>query len=144
MSVVRSVVGGVDIHADFDVAAAVDGNGGLLGIESFPVDEAGFEELLGWLFGPVSLVGVEGTGSWGVGLARFLAGAEVEVVEVDPPTGRLDVRSVGRIRPMRWRRLEPPSLGRRRWSPRHATGRWNRCGSCWWLVVPYAGNGSKR
>ena len=103
---VRSVVGGVDTHADWHVAAAVDGNGGLLGIESFPVDEAGFEELLGWLvgFGPVSLVGVEGTGSWGVGLARFLAGAEVEVVEVDPPTGRLDVRSVGRIRPMRWRR----------------------------------------
>jgi transposase len=83
MSMVRSVVGGVDTHADWHVAAAVDGNGGLLGIESFPVDEAGFEELLGWLvgFGPVSLVGVEGTGSWGVGLARFLAGAEV--VEVD-------------------------------------------------------------
>ena len=82
MSMVRSVVGGVDTHADWHVAAAVDGNGG---IESFPVDEAGFEELLGWLvgFGPVSLVGVEGTGSWGVGLARFLAGAEVVVVEVD-------------------------------------------------------------
>ena len=42
---------------------------------------------MGWLigFGPVSLVGVEGTGSWGIGLARFLAGEEVEVVEVDRP-----------------------------------------------------------
>jgi hypothetical protein len=33
MSIVR-VVGGVDTHADFHVAAAVDGNGGLLGVEA--------------------------------------------------------------------------------------------------------------
>ncbi len=87
MSMVRSVVGGVDTHADTHVAAAIDSNGGMLGIESFSADLAGFEALLGWLtsFGEVSLVGVEGTGSWGVGLARFLAGAEVEVVEVDRP-----------------------------------------------------------
>ena len=87
MSMVRSVVGGVDTHADFHVAATVDHNGGLLGIESFPADLAGFEDLLGWLatFGEVEQVGVEGTGSWGVGLARFLAAAGVEVVEVDRP-----------------------------------------------------------
>ena len=87
MSIVRSVVGGVDTHADVHVAAAVDGNGGLLGIESFPADQAGYEELLGWLvgFGPVIQVGVEGTGSWGVGLARFLADHDVMVVEVDRP-----------------------------------------------------------
>ncbi len=35
MSMVRNVVGGVDTHADFHVAAAVDSNGGVLGIESF-------------------------------------------------------------------------------------------------------------
>jgi transposase len=87
MSMVRSVVGGVDTHADFHVAAAVDSNGGVLGIESFPADAAGYEDLLGWLvgFGPVTRVGVEGTGSWGVGLARFLHDQEVEVVEVDRP-----------------------------------------------------------
>ncbi len=38
MSMVRSVVGGVDTHADVHVAAAVDHNGGLLGIESFDAD----------------------------------------------------------------------------------------------------------
>ncbi len=87
MSIVRSVVGGVDTHADVHVAAAVDDNGGLLGIESFPADQAGYEELLGWMvgFGPVIQVGVEGTGSWGVGLARFLADHDVGVVEVDRP-----------------------------------------------------------
>ncbi len=86
MTMVR-VTGGVDTHADFHVAAAVDHNGGLLGVESFPVDLAGFEELVGWLcsFGPVQQVGVEGTGSWGVGLARFLADTGVETVEVDRP-----------------------------------------------------------
>ena len=81
------VTGGVDTHADTHVAAAVDHNGGLLGVESFPADQAGYEELLGWLvgFGPVVQVGVEGTGSWGVGLARFLGGHDVMVVEVDRP-----------------------------------------------------------
>jgi transposase len=100
MSMVRTVVGGVDTHADAHVAAALDANGGVLGVESFPADEAGFEDLLGWLvgFGSVSLVGVEGTGSWGVGLARFLAGAEVEVVEVDRPN-RQARRKVGKSDP---------------------------------------------
>jgi transposase len=97
MSMVRSVVGGVDTHADQHVAAAVDGNGGILGIESFPADRAGFEALLGWLtsYGEVVMVGVEGTGSWGVGLSRFLHGQEVMVVEVDRPN-RQSRRKVGK------------------------------------------------
>ncbi len=81
------VTGGVDTHADTHVAAAVDHNGGLLGIESFPADAGGYESLLGWLvgFGQVEQIGVEGTGSWGVGLARFLHDQEILVVEVDRP-----------------------------------------------------------
>ena len=84
---VRNVVGGVDTHADSHVAAAIDSNGGLLGVESFPADAAGYEGLLGWLagFGSIDKIGVEGTGSWGVGLARFLHDHDVEVVEVDRP-----------------------------------------------------------
>ena len=86
MTMVR-VTGGVDTHADFHVAAAVDHNGGLLGVESFDAEVAGFEDLVGWLagFGPIDKIGVEGTGSWGVGLARFLAAVDVETVEVDRP-----------------------------------------------------------
>ncbi len=86
MGIVR-VTGGVDTHADSHVAAAVDDNGGMLGVESFPSTEAGFEDLLRWLvgFGPVTQVGVEGTGSWGVGLTRFLSAADVVVIEVDRP-----------------------------------------------------------
>ena len=40
----------------------------------------------GWVgFGSVIEVGVEGTGSWGVGLSRFLGDHDVMVVEVDRP-----------------------------------------------------------
>ena len=97
---VRSVVGGVDTHADVHVAAAVDSNGGVLGIESFPADQSGYESLLGWMvgFGPVEQVGVEGTGSWGVGLSRFLADHDVMVVEVDRPN-RQKRRKVGKSDP---------------------------------------------
>jgi transposase len=61
-----------------------------LGIESFSADAAGYRSLLCWLlgFGPVIRVGVEGTGSYGVGLARHLHGEGVVVVEVDRPNRR--------------------------------------------------------
>lgn len=99
MSIV-GVTGGVDTHADVHVAAAIDHNGGLLGIESFPADQAGYEELVGWLvgFGPVTRIGVEGTGSWGVGLTRFLGDHDIVVVEVDRPN-RQKRRKVGKSDP---------------------------------------------
>lgn len=83
----RAVTGGVDTHLDVHVAAALDDIGGLLGVESFEASTAGNDKLLGWLgaFGRVTRVGVEGTGSYGAGLARFLRAAGVEVVEVDRP-----------------------------------------------------------
>ena len=97
MSMVRIITGGVDTHADQHVAAAIDHNGGVLGTESFPADGAGYEALLAWLVshGVVERVGVEGTGSWGVGLTRFLHSNEVTVVEVDRPN-RQHRRKVGK------------------------------------------------
>ena len=79
------ITGGVDTHADLHVAAALDPLGGLLGVQEFPATATGYAQLLGWLggFGAVALVGVEGTGSYGAGLARHLAAAGVRVVEVD-------------------------------------------------------------
>src|SRR4029450_4176349 len=83
----RAVTGGVDTHLDVHVAAALDDVGGLLGVESFEASPAGNDKLLCWLgsFGSVVRVGVEGTGSYGAGLARFLRAGGVEVVEVDRP-----------------------------------------------------------
>jgi transposase len=81
------VTGGVDTHADRHVAAVVDQVGRVLGTESFPADEAGYAGLLAWLRGHGELVrvGVEGTGSYGAGLARCLAAAGVPVLEVPRP-----------------------------------------------------------
>ena len=97
MSMVRMIVGGVDTHADQHVAAVVDANGGVSGIESFPADESGYEALLGWLLshGEIQVVGVEGTGSWGVGLSRFLHDHEIVVIEVDR-SNRQNRRRVGK------------------------------------------------
>ena len=81
----RVITGGVDTHADMHVAAALDPVGGLLGVREFPATAAGYADLLSWLggFGDLALVGVEGTGSYGAGLARHLAAAGIRVVEVD-------------------------------------------------------------
>ena len=81
------VTGGVDTHLDTHVAAAVDHLGGLLGTASFPATGSGYRALLRWLrsFGPVSAVGVEGTGSYGSALAGVLAGAGLAVIEVSRP-----------------------------------------------------------
>jgi transposase len=83
----RSITGGVDTHLDVHVAAALDERGALLGVESFDTTVEGYKKLLGWLsdFGPVELVGVEGTGSYGAGLTRHLQDERVRVVEVDRP-----------------------------------------------------------
>ena len=50
MRIVR-LTGGVDTHADTHVAAAINDDCGLLGVESFGADRVGFAELLAWLVG---------------------------------------------------------------------------------------------
>jgi transposase len=87
VEVTRPIVGGVDTHLDVHVAAAVDPVGGLLGVESFPTTPTGYHDLSSWLssFGPVERVGVEGTGTYGAGLARHLSASGIVVVEVDRP-----------------------------------------------------------
>jgi transposase len=83
------------------VAAALDPIGGLLGVQEFPVTPAGYTRLLGWLggFGTVALVGIEGTGSYGAGLARHVAAAGIRVVEVDR-SDRQDRRRQGKSDPL--------------------------------------------
>jgi transposase len=84
----RRVTGGVDTHDDVHVAAVIDSlTGRELGAESFPTTPAGYVALRCWLqdFGTIDRVGVESTGSWGVGLTRHLRAADLEVIEVDRP-----------------------------------------------------------
>jgi transposase len=85
------VVGGVDTHKDVHVAAVIDHAGRVLGSREFPTTRDGHRRLLGWLrsHGELGKVGVEGTGSYGAGLARHLLAAGVEVIEVDRPNRQL-------------------------------------------------------
>src|SRR3954471_4831076 len=94
-STAAAVIGGVDTHADVHVAAACDHIGTVLGTKSFPTTAAGYRQLLGWLrgFGDLSVVGIEGTGSYGVGLTRFLLEAGVELREVLRPNRQVRRRN---------------------------------------------------
>src|ERR1019366_10343623 len=75
--------------------------GGLLGTESFETSPHGYSALFSWLsdFGTVAKIGVEGTGSYGAGIARFLARAGVEVIEVDRQN-RQSRRQTGKSDPL--------------------------------------------
>ncbi|WP_236005669.1 IS110 family RNA-guided transposase [Amycolatopsis pittospori] len=81
------VTGGVDTHKDTHTAAALDHLGRVLGTRTFPATTAGYAALREWLagFGTLGAVGVEGTGSYGAGLARYLTAESVTVVEVNQP-----------------------------------------------------------
>jgi transposase len=85
-----AVVLGVDTHLDFHVAVAIDHLGRRLGDSSVPTTAKGYERLLRWAegFGPVRCAGVEGTSSYGAGLARHLRAKGVEVLEVERPKHR--------------------------------------------------------
>ena len=90
-NLIVEVIGGVDTHKEFHAAAALDRLGGVLATAEFRTTARGYIDLLRWLrsFGHVVAVGVEGTGSWGAGLARFLAVEGVNVVEVNRPDRQL-------------------------------------------------------
>ena len=83
-----TITGGVDTHKEFHVAAVIDDVGRLLGTSSFRATACGYDELVCWMrsFGDLVMVGVEGTGCYGAGLARHLAQESVEVREVNRPS----------------------------------------------------------
>lgn len=85
------VYGGVDTHRDVHVGAVLDHTGRLLGSEEFRADAAGYAQLEEWLrsWGQPVQVGVEGCGSYGAGLARYLTRGGIEVVEVMRPNRQL-------------------------------------------------------
>jgi transposase len=87
---------GADTHKDIHVAVALDGLGRRLGTLSVPAIPAGYENLVNWArgFGPLERAGVEGTGSFGAGVTRFLQEAEgTKVFEVIRPKRRDQYRS---------------------------------------------------
>ena len=116
----------VDTHLDVHVAHASDQLGRRMDTLWIPTTPTGYQDLLAWAGGlgePVAW-GVEGTGSYGAALARFLAAHGQVVLEVNRPDRQarrrhgksdpLDAEAAARaVQPAR-----PP------WSPRPEPGRW--------------------
>lgn len=81
---------GVDTHKHQHIAVALDALGQLLGEIAVAATVAGYRELVCWLagLGGETVVGIEGTGSYGAGLCRHLETVGVSVVEVERPRRR--------------------------------------------------------
>ena len=77
---------GVDTHKEVHVAVALDPLGGQLDSREIATTSAGYRSLLSWAqqLG-VPAFAVEGTGSYGAGLVRFLERAGVDVFECERP-----------------------------------------------------------
>lgn len=115
---------GVDTHADTHVGAVIDPLGRHLGCASFDTTTAGFKALLAWAatLGTVTLVGVEGTGAYGAGLARFLTEEGLVVVEVDRPD-RKTRRDQGKSDPIdAYEAARAAASGRASGTPKSRTG----------------------
>lgn len=80
-----AVIVGVDTHKQTHVAVAINRLGARLGTCSAPADRAGYAALVDWAraLGTVETFAIEGTGSYGVGLASFVRRAAIRVVEVN-------------------------------------------------------------
>jgi transposase len=77
---------GVDTHKDLHVAVALDGLGAQLDSQEIATTPAGYRSLLSWAreLG-VPAFAVEGTGSYGAGLVRFLERTGLIVYESERP-----------------------------------------------------------
>lgn len=96
------VIVGVDTHKDEHVAVLLDGLGGRLAELFIPATLDGFAQLLAFCLrhvgpnGCLFAFGVEGTGSYGVGLARFLRREGHKVQEVHRPPRKGERRLSGK------------------------------------------------
>ena len=81
------VVIGVDTHQDEHVAVAIDRQGVRLAERRAPATTFGYTDLERWSrsLGEILKFGIEGTGSYGAGVSRFLSGRGYTVVEVNRP-----------------------------------------------------------
>lgn len=83
----NEVILGVDTHLDTHVGVLISTNGNLLGCLAVTTDTSGYLKLVTWAnsFGMLKRAGVEGTGTYGAGLARVLRDHGIEVLEVNRP-----------------------------------------------------------
>jgi hypothetical protein len=116
---------GVDTHLDQHVAAVVDQAGRLCGTQAFAASTRGDVALVTWAerFGPVERIGVEGTGTYGAGLARFARAYASRSSRSTAPTAAPDGDTASPTRLMLRPPPGPPWLGWLRPRPRPARAR---------------------
>jgi transposase len=83
----NEVILSIDTHLDTHVGVIIDYRGKWLGTLSIATNPAGYRELLSWAqsFGQLRRAGIEGTGTYGAGIAQFLHTDGVEVWEINRP-----------------------------------------------------------
>ena len=130
-AILPDIIVGVDTHKHTHAAVAVTGLGARVAELTIKVGLAGYRELEAWArsLGGVRAFGVEGTGSYGAGLARFLREEGHTIHEVGRPdrrlrrqrgkTDHLDAEGAARA---------VPDLGRPQPCPSPARARWRRSG----------------
>ena len=90
-AIAMDVIIGVDTHKDLHAAAAISGAGVHLATTTVPAGSKGYGALEAWAksMGAIQAFGIEGTGSYGAGLSRFLRERGHTVVEVNRPNRQL-------------------------------------------------------
>ena len=106
MAMLPEVVDGVigaDTHRDTNQLEIAYPSGAVIATCSFSNDSAGHAEALAWIFehapGPRLVLSIEGTRSYGAGLARAAMAAGISVIEAEQPT-RKTRRGRGKSDPM--------------------------------------------
>jgi len=97
---VPGIIVGVDTHKDEHLAVVVDKLGVRIGQRNLPTTNTGYGDLERWArsLGEIKAFGIEGTGSYGAGLAHFLRDQGHPVIEVNRPD-RATRRRLGKSDP---------------------------------------------
>ncbi|WP_455750300.1 IS110 family transposase [Rhodococcus pyridinivorans] len=115
---------GIDTHADTHDAAVITDTGILVEHRRFDATPTGYQELTTWMYEhgePIS-VGIEGTSSYGAGIARHLHRHNIRVLEVPRPNRQLR-RNKGKSDPIDAETAARAVLARHQLSePKHGDG----------------------
>ena len=126
---------GVDTHRDTHQVEIALPHGAPIAVTTISNDTTGYAELLAWIVdhapGPRLAVSIEGTRSYGIGLARAAAAAGLMVLECEQPHGKAR-RGKGKSDPIdaHLAVLAALRLDADRLPPHAPTGTARRCGSC--------------
>lgn len=82
---------GTDTHKDTHLPAVIDHLRQLVQTRSWPTNSAGYESMWEWIgsLGVIAVVGVDGTGSYGAGVTRYLHGHGAVIKEVNRPNRQM-------------------------------------------------------